>query len=103
MTNVREMCTLLVLGEKVTLELSAAARAHLEERVSLLDAHGTCVSHLVQALAVCAAYPDSPREAAAKARMSYSRWLAIVAMSATGYSALGDQLARARVSLVAHR
>ena len=101
MTNVREMTTLLVLGEKVTLELSAAARAHLEDRVSLLEDPRACLSHLVTALVVSAALPDSPRVAAVKARMTFSRWIAVVCLAATGYSELGDQVARARASLVA--
>lgn len=100
MTNVREMTTILVLGEKVTLELSAAARAHLEDRVSLLEDPRACLSHLVTALVVSAAMPDSPRVAAAKARMSYSKWCAVVCLAATGYSELSGQLERARASLV---
>lgn len=100
MSNVREMTTILVLGEKVTLELSAAARAHLEDRVSLLEDPRACLSHLVTALVVSAAMPDSPRVAAVKARMTFSRWVSVVALSATGYSELGSQIERARASLV---
>jgi hypothetical protein len=96
----RETLTITVLGDKVTLELSAAARAHLEDRVSLLEDPRACLSHLVQALAVAAAMPDHPREAASKARMTFSRWLAVVALAATGYSELGAHIERARASLV---
>ena len=100
MTNVREMTTILVLGEKVTLELSAAARAHLEDRVRLLEDPRACLSHLVTALVVSAAMPDSPRVAAVKARMTFSKWVAVICLAATDYSALHAQVARARASLV---
>jgi hypothetical protein len=99
MAVVREICTLSILGEKVTLELSAPARAHLEARVHLLGDPKACLSHLVTTLVVAASFPEHPRRAAEKARMPFARWVAAVALSATGYSELGSHIARATAAL----
>lgn len=95
----RERVCVQVIGESVDIEISAEARAHL---VRSAESHGLpSLSALVQALALCAAYPLTPREAAAKARMPYARWLPAVVLSATEYSALGHQIARAADALKA--
>jgi hypothetical protein len=93
----RERICISILGESVDVELSEAARDHLAaaaERQGLPS-----LSALVQALVVCAAYPQPPRAAAERARMRYARWVAAVCLAATGYSALGTHIARAQDAL----
>jgi hypothetical protein len=96
-TPIRARACLYVLSETVDVELTASAREHL---ALAAQQHGLpSLSALVQALAVSAAYPRHPRDAAERAHLTYARWLVVVALVATGYSDLGVHLDRARAAL----
>lgn len=99
MTVQRTRVCVYVCGEPVDIELSAQARGHLLEQARARSLPG--ISALVQALAVAAAYPHSPRIAADLARMPYARWLAVIALASTGYSSLSHQLARSTKAFMA--
>lgn len=93
----RPKICLYILGENVSVEMSTEAVDHLQSHADRLGMPS--VSALVQSLAVCAAFPLAPREAAVVAKMRYARWLPVVALAATDYSELAGQLARARSAM----
>jgi hypothetical protein len=96
----REECNLTILGERVSVRMSAEAREHLTGKLFVLDDPNATISHLVQSLAVSAAGGKPLREAATDAKMTLNRWLMVVALASTGYSTLGLHLDRARRSLL---
>jgi len=89
----RERLCVSILGESVDLEVSAEAREHLTREAERLGLPS--ISALVQSLCVCAAYPHNVHVAAALAKMPFARWIPAIVLSATGWSALGGQIARA--------